>query len=327
MGITLVTLLPFVAWIAASVVFPLSSQSEAFAVWIGFVWLLPLVIPRPVKDPRQSSDNEEEHPLLQDSEENISVSESESCRKSKLLIVALGVAPSLTLHASQIYQQESGLSTAILILTLINLKAAQISSNWRLPQLLLTSVTLGIFATSVWFSDVLLVYPYCQKRVTDTLAFLFLRTLFLDALARSCNSRSKPSPYDSSSLLSYYTFWWIKPTLDSANMKYRLDTSDLPTLADADQPEHLGSVFNEWWAKNKGTASSSSVLIATAFSLQIGVFWRSFLHGTVFLVCMFIDPILMNILLEKQESFWKSFGLVVALSGSMFVRVTCMEIC
>ncbi|KAJ3234330.1 Canalicular multispecific organic anion transporter 1 [Chytriomyces hyalinus] len=135
---------------------------------------------------------------------------------------------------------------------------------------------------------------------------------------------------DTASFFSIYTFHWIKPTLVAANANGKLLASHLPALSAADCPAHLHSKFGRALSLSAaGPLSPLQLLILCAFRIQPTVFLSSFLHGIVFLLCMFIDPILLNRLLSPESLFSlpSSFALISALAISMLVRVSCMEVC
>lgn len=156
------------------------------------------------------------------------------------------------------------------------------------------------------------------------------------------------APLDRAGLLSRATFWWVMPTLKLAHAQGKLDLSDMPELAAADDPGRLHRKFAAnckrrkldgrcWW----------SLCTNCLFHTQRAVFLQSLLLGWLFLALMFLDPIILNMLLnsiaspapssaasagggdgaEGGASLRYKFGLVGALSLSMLVRVTCMEMC
>ncbi|KAJ3024928.1 UNVERIFIED_CONTAM: hypothetical protein HDU68_007645 [Siphonaria sp. JEL0065] len=159
----------------------------------------------------------------------------------------------------------------------------------------------------------------------NTLACLVSqRNIWTDVLDNRLDPNA--SEYDNASLLSFYTFWWIRPTLATANKNCSLEMDDLPSLAKADEPAFLESRFWTWFNKHGHSASPFQFLVATTFTIQRYVFLNSFLHGILFLGCMFVDPILLNELLKLNDSFSESMWLIGALSISMLVRVSCMEV-
>ncbi|CAE7644984.1 abcC3 [Symbiodinium microadriaticum] len=114
--------------------------------------------------------------------------------------------------------------------------------------------------------------------------------------------RSLRAMKDAATFLSRYTFWWVFPSIRAANRRARLAQEDLPKLPRVDDPEFLFSK----------------------------VFLYSVLHGWTFLFFMTIDPLMLNAVQDSgstEVSFPVQLCLVGALSLSMLVRVTCMEIC
>ncbi|KAJ3120851.1 hypothetical protein HK100_012631 [Physocladia obscura] len=153
----------------------------------------------------------------------------------------------------------------------------------------------------------------------NALAFLSITRIFAirDNYTHIFSQRNA-SPYDKANIFAYYTFWWIKPTLDAANASKSLKLTQIPTLASADEPMSLNKLFKSWWEKNESKITPFKLLLGTGFIIQRRVFLTSFLNGTVFLSCMFIDPILLKELLSRRESFYTSLALVTGLAVSIF---------
>ncbi|KAJ3063303.1 hypothetical protein HDU98_000877 [Podochytrium sp. JEL0797] len=161
----------------------------------------------------------------------------------------------------------------------------------------------------------------------NTLAFLLVQRDVLDSKRWQDNNDKTIPPYDRASLLAYYTFWWVRPTLATANAKNSLAMTDLPSLSKFDEPKLLEDRFWVWWNRHGKAATPFQLLVALIFTIQRTVFWNSFLHGILFLTCMFADPIMLNELLKSKDSFAYSMVLIAGLSVSMLVRVSCMEVC
>ncbi|ORY38590.1 P-loop containing nucleoside triphosphate hydrolase protein [Rhizoclosmatium globosum] len=89
---------------------------------------------------------------------------------------------------------------------------------------------------------------------------------------------------------------------------------DLPSLAKLDEPALLQDRFSDWFDKYGHAATPFQFLVAIVFTIQPAVFLNSFLHGILFLMCMFVDPLLLNQLLKLDDSFVQSMWLVGALS-------------
>jgi hypothetical protein len=164
------------------------------------------------------------------------------------------------------------------------------------------------------------------------------------------------SPLDQAGMLSRVTFWWVMPTLRTAHAKGKLDLEDLPEIPAADEPGSLHRKFAANCSKQKLKEGAWWGLITNAlFHNQRAVFLQSFFLGWLFLALMFLDPIILNALLSSVASsssahlpaspspsppaeegeaipaisaeVWYRFALVFALSASMLVRVSCMEMC
>ena len=75
------------------------------------------------------------------------------------------------------------------------------------------------------------------------------------------------------------------------------------------------------------------LVLSCVYRVQPKVFLYSLGCGWVFLICMFLDPLLLNSLLARPEGEADAAGigtslvLVLLLSLSMVLRVTCMELC
>lgn len=139
------------------------------------------------------------------------------------------------------------------------------------------------------------------------------------------------APEDAAGFLSRYTFWWVFPSIRAANRRARLAQEDLPKLPSVDDPEFLFCKVASLWRAAKG--KSARILCSVCWRIQWRVFLYSVLHGWTFLFFMTIDPLMLRVLLNavqdgsKEVSFPVQLCLVGALSLSMLVRVTCMEIC
>jgi len=169
----------------------------------------------------------------------------------------------------------------------------------------------------------------------------------LAVLWRTCTSQmtvqrdEATSPLDRAGLFSRATFWWVMPTLKIAHAKGKLDIEDLPELARADDPGSLFRKFDALSREARLDGGSWWPLITHAlFHTQRAVFLQSFLLGWLFLALMFLDPIILRALLNAvtpatadapdaspPATLSYKFALVVALSLSMLLRVTCMEVC
>jgi ABC-type multidrug transport system fused ATPase/permease subunit len=140
------------------------------------------------------------------------------------------------------------------------------------------------------------------------------------------------APEDSASFMSIYTFWWVWPTLTTAKNNGKLIESDLLQLPEKDQLPRLVAAFGRKLTHIRSwclASRSVRLFFLLSYSIQPSVFWWSFLHGWVFQACMFADPLVLNVLLTRAQSSAPtvlSLVLVVALSISMCVRVTCMEL-
>ncbi|GBG26436.1 ABC transporter, putative [Hondaea fermentalgiana] len=144
------------------------------------------------------------------------------------------------------------------------------------------------------------------------------------------NQQGEVAEQDQASLLSRYTFWWILPTLRTANQAGRLDAGDLPRLPQQDAPRYLFERFRDEWQGK--TLTGWNLLVKICYSVQRPVFFSSMLHGWAYQALMLLDPIVLNKLLKSaehgaSESMSGSLVLVGLLSVSMFIRVTFMEIC
>ena len=148
------------------------------------------------------------------------------------------------------------------------------------------------------------------------------------------------APLDRAGVISRATFWWVMPTLKLAHMQGKLEADDLPDLADADEPGRLHRRFDKRCQSARLGAQDWWQLITTAlFHTQRAVFLQSFLLGWLFLLLMFLDPIILQALLDAVSvpaspgglaaplGLGYKFTLVGVLSASMLVRVTCMELC
>lgn len=137
-----------------------------------------------------------------------------------------------------------------------------------------------------------------------------------------------------------YTFWWVWPSIRAANDKGQLSQVDLPKLPRADEPEGLFQKCAELWKSQKvkdKDNDSAQLLRSICWRIQWRVFLYSVLHGWTFLFFMTIDPLMLRVLLNAVQdmstrhtetvSIVTQFLLVGALSLSMLIRVTCMEIC
>eukprot|EP00931_Biecheleriopsis_adriatica_P049874 TRINITY_DN28859_c0_g1_i1.p1 TRINITY_DN28859_c0_g1~~TRINITY_DN28859_c0_g1_i1.p1 ORF type:complete len:1375 (+),score=210.90 TRINITY_DN28859_c0_g1_i1:32-4156(+) len=136
---------------------------------------------------------------------------------------------------------------------------------------------------------------------------------------------------DAAGFLARYTFWWVFPSIDAANKKDRLLHEDMPGLPHTDDPARLFDRCAELWRHQKG--KSARIMQCVCWRIQWRLFLYSLLHGLFFLFLMTIDPIMLRVLLDSAQGgngaigIQKQLGLVMALSLSMLVRVTCMEIC
>lgn len=138
---------------------------------------------------------------------------------------------------------------------------------------------------------------------------------------------------DQASIFSRYTFWWVLPTLRSANRFGRLDIADLPQLPQQDMPMYLFRRFGEEWQGEP--LNGWKLLVKICYSVQRTVFFSSMLHGWAYQLLMLLDPIILNKLLKNSDKsnstndsdLSNSFILVGLLSVSMFIRVTFMEVC
>jgi hypothetical protein len=142
----------------------------------------------------------------------------------------------------------------------------------------------------------------------------------------------RQSPEDNASFLSIYTFWWMWPILTLASKNGKLVEADIPPLPKLDRPPRLVRAFTGLIPKLKRGACWSRAITLFVFlshNIQRPVFWFSFLHGWLFQACMLLDPIVLNVLLKRSQGgapVLLSLVLVLGLSISMAVRVTCMEI-
>ena len=148
------------------------------------------------------------------------------------------------------------------------------------------------------------------------------------------------APLDRAGVISRATFWWVMPTLKLAHMQGKLEADDLPDLADADEPGRLHRRFDERCQSARlGAQDWWQLITAALFHTQRAVFLQSFLLGWLFLLLMFLDPIILQALLDAVSvpaspgglaaplGLGYKFMLVGVLSASMLVRVTCMELC
>lgn len=106
----------------------------------------------------------------------------------------------------------------------------------------------------------------------------------------------------------------------------------------ADDPERLfEKCASLWKAQRPKDEDSAQLLWSICWRIQRRVFLYSVLHGWSFLFFMTIDPLMLRVLLDAVQdmstkhseslSFVTQLLLVAALSLSMLIRVTCMEIC
>jgi hypothetical protein len=141
--------------------------------------------------------------------------------------------------------------------------------------------------------------------------------------------RAAIAPEDAAGFFSRYTFWWVFPTLNTAIARGSLDAADLPRLPRLDSPALLFDKYLSQPASRK--MGTLRLLLTLTYSIQPSVFMASLLHGWLFLLCMFLDPLLLQRLLQHSAtdpgSVWYSLFLVTVLTLSMLVRVTCMECC
>ncbi|CAK8998694.1 Metal resistance protein YCF1 (ABC-type Cd(2+) transporter) (ABC-type glutathione-S-conjugate transporter) (Yeast cadmium factor 1) [Durusdinium trenchii] len=136
---------------------------------------------------------------------------------------------------------------------------------------------------------------------------------------------------------STYTFWWVFGTLRAANDKGKISEADLPQLPLGDHAQTLLNAFEGIWRgeKDRENISGFRLMYLLAVKIQPRTFVSSLLHGWLFLFLMLLDPILLNRLLESSpadgvaetSALTNSLVLVLLLSASMLVRVTCMEVC
>ena len=121
-------------------------------------------------------------------------------------------------------------------------------------------------------------------------------------------------------VFSKYTFWWVRPLLGQAALAGKLDMADLLPLDDADQPVSLSARLAEHHPQ-----TGFQLLVTLIFKIQKKIFMSSLVHGWVFLSLMLVDPLLLQQLLQEHSSHRMEY--VLALAGSMYIRVCCMEVC
>lgn len=135
---------------------------------------------------------------------------------------------------------------------------------------------------------------------------------------------------DQASVFSRLTFSWVFPLL---KLSFR-NSSDLPKLPISDSPATLADAFHGIFGSRQ--IDKNSLLIGLLYKLQRPVFRYSLFSGWMFLLCMLLDPILLQHLLKNAENIEEHFDLasahkmvllVFALSLCMAIRVSNMETC
>jgi hypothetical protein len=140
-------------------------------------------------------------------------------------------------------------------------------------------------------------------------------------------ARQGASPEDSAGFVSTYTFWWVTPTLRRANAEGKLRPDDLPQLPTHDRASHLKARFSAIWLE---VEKKRSLLVTLLYSIQPRVLISTLLHGWAFLGLMFLDPIVLKKLLDaadNEQQTERNYGYALFLAVSMFIRVSCMEVC
>ena len=135
------------------------------------------------------------------------------------------------------------------------------------------------------------------------------------------------SPEDSAGFVSTYTFWWVTPTLRRANAEGKLKPDDLPALPTHDRASYLKKRFSEIWLD---ATRRRSLLVTLLYSIQKRVLISTLLHGWAFLGLMFLDPLILKKLLDaadNEQQTERNYGYALFLAISMFIRVSCMEVC
>lgn len=197
------------------------------------------------------------------------------------------------------------------------------------------------FAILMWdIGDKTSAYVFSSLRTSLLISFIF-SVLELYIARRSVPPSGSrdfycQAPQDRASILSICTFFWVTPTLMSAQKKGKLNASELPYLPKSDVPDTLLGNFERIWRnrfENKSMTLSQQgrlLLFTLVYSVQRRVFWTSFLSGIAFEMCMVLDPILLQHLLSNAEKSHIDLKycliLVTGLSISMLIRVICMEI-
>jgi len=163
----------------------------------------------------------------------------------------------------------------------------------------------------------------------------WLSSLLVSTRIRKNRGELYEAEQDQASFFSIYTFWWVYRTLQSANTTGKLDECDLPKLPEMDRVRTLLEKFSNIWREyEQKDIGGWGLLYALAYKIQKPVFMSALLHGWLFLLLMLLDPIILRVLLDDNstgkasvDTMIQSLFLVLVLASSMFVRVTCMEIC
>jgi len=131
-----------------------------------------------------------------------------------------------------------------------------------------------------------------------------------------------------SDAFSLYSFGFVWPTLERARVNIGIELGDLPPLPNLDSPLVLYSKL-EAILDSASPLGGFALLDSVCRRIQPGTFWTSMLHGWTFLILMTIDPLLLHALLSTDpgSNRERDVILVCLLSVSMFVRVSCMEVC
>mmetsp|Transcript_64082 Transcript_64082/g.171487 ORF Transcript_64082/g.171487 Transcript_64082/m.171487 type:complete len:1412 (-) Transcript_64082:386-4621(-) len=142
------------------------------------------------------------------------------------------------------------------------------------------------------------------------------------------------APEDRAGPLSIYTFWWVYYAIRNANQRGQMLDEDFARLPGSDDANVLAEKFSNFWYRTRHKGTASAMVRGLFVHMQWKVVLYSLSHGWLFLICMSIDPLILNSLLKATTSsqgtdaeLQKNLVLVLVLSLLMLVRVSCMEVC